>query len=76
LVKQKNLHTKVTHKTLFKRTYFLPKWHQKELKWKLINLPWRCGLLLSTPPATEETAAMGRKTESRQGIGFWIVVLG
>jgi hypothetical protein len=31
-------------------------------------IPWRRGLVVSSPPATEETKAMGRETESRQGI--------
>jgi hypothetical protein len=30
-------------------------------------LPWRSGLVVSSPPATEETGAMGREIESRQG---------
>jgi hypothetical protein len=33
-------------------------------------LPWRRGLVLSSPPATVETGAMGREIESRQGIGW------
>jgi hypothetical protein len=32
------------------------------------NLPWRRGLGVSSPPATEETGAMGREIKSRQGI--------
>jgi hypothetical protein len=32
--------------------------------------PWRRGLVVSTPPATEETGTMGREIESRQGIGW------
>jgi hypothetical protein len=32
-------------------------------------MPWRRGLVVSSPPATEETGAMGRGVESRQGIG-------
>jgi hypothetical protein len=28
--------------------------------------PWRRGLVVSSPPATEETGAMGREIESRQ----------
>jgi hypothetical protein len=31
--------------------------------------PWRRGLVVSSPPATEETGAMGREIESRQGKG-------
>jgi hypothetical protein len=34
------------------------------------NLPWRSGLVVLSPPATEETGAMGREIESRQGIGW------
>jgi hypothetical protein len=30
------------------------------------------GLVTSTPPATEETGAMGREIESRQGIGWYV----
>jgi hypothetical protein len=30
-----------------------------------IRLPWRRGLVVSTPPATEETAAMGWEIEYR-----------
>jgi hypothetical protein len=33
-------------------------------------MPWRRGLVVSSPPATEETGAMGREIESRQGIGW------
>jgi hypothetical protein len=35
-------------------------------------MPWRgvVRLEVSSPPATEETGAMGRKIESRQGIGW------
>jgi hypothetical protein len=36
---------------------------------KFISRPgWR-GLVISSPPTTEETGAMGREIESRQGIG-------
>jgi hypothetical protein len=31
------------------------------------NVPWRRGLLVLSPPATEESEAMGRDIESRQG---------
>jgi hypothetical protein len=31
-------------------------------------VPWRRRLLVASPPATEETGAMGREIESRQGI--------
>jgi hypothetical protein len=31
---------------------------------------WRRGLLISPPPAIEETGDSGRKNESRQGIGW------
>jgi hypothetical protein len=34
------------------------------------NQPWRSGLVVMSPPATEETGAMGRGIESRQGIGW------
>jgi hypothetical protein len=34
--------------------------------WKA--LPWRRGLVVSSPPATEETGDMGREVDSRQGI--------
>jgi hypothetical protein len=34
-----------------------------------VDMPWLHGLVvLSSPPATEETGAMGREIESRQGI--------
>jgi hypothetical protein len=36
--------------------------------WKVILAPWRCGLVASFPPDTEETGAMGRNIEARQGI--------
>jgi hypothetical protein len=32
-------------------------------------MPWRRGLVVSSPPNTEETGAMGREIESRQGTG-------
>jgi hypothetical protein len=32
-------------------------------------LPFRRGLVVSSPPATDETGAMGREIESGQGIG-------
>jgi hypothetical protein len=32
--------------------------------------PWRRGLVVSSPPATEETGAMGREIESHLGIQF------
>jgi hypothetical protein len=32
-------------------------------------MPWRSGLVLSSPPATEEIGSMGREIESRHGIG-------
>jgi hypothetical protein len=36
-----------------------------------INLwHWRRGLVVSSPFATQETGAMGREIESRQGIGW------
>jgi hypothetical protein len=31
--------------------------------------PWRRGLVVSSPHATEETGAMGREIESSQGVG-------
>jgi hypothetical protein len=31
------------------------------------KLPWRRGLVASSPPASEKTGAMGRVIESRQG---------
>jgi hypothetical protein len=40
------------------------------MRYKLIHtgtLPWRLGLVVSSPPATEETGAMGREIESRRG---------
>jgi hypothetical protein len=33
-------------------------------------LPWRCGLGVPSTPATEDTGAMDREIESRQGIGW------
>jgi hypothetical protein len=35
-----------------------------------LSMTWRLGLVVSSPPATEETGAMGREIESRQGIGW------
>jgi hypothetical protein len=32
--------------------------------------PWRRGLVVSFPPATEETLTMGLEIESRQGKGW------
>jgi hypothetical protein len=32
-------------------------------------MPWWRGLVVSSPYATDETGAMGREIESRQGIG-------
>jgi hypothetical protein len=32
--------------------------------------PWWCCLVVLSPPATEETGAMGREVESRRGIGW------
>jgi hypothetical protein len=37
---------------------------------KYQTLPWRRGLVVSSPPPSEETGAMGREIESRQGIGW------
>jgi hypothetical protein len=34
------------------------------------KLPWRRGVVLTSPPATEEIGAMGREIESLQGIGW------
>jgi hypothetical protein len=34
----------------------------------IVCLPWRRGQVVSSPPSTEETEAMGREIESRQGI--------
>jgi hypothetical protein len=33
-------------------------------------LPRQRGLVVTFPPATEKTGAMGRKIESRQGVGW------
>jgi hypothetical protein len=38
------------------------------------KLPWRRALQVSYPPVTEETGAMGREIESRQG-SFWKITL-
>jgi hypothetical protein len=35
-------------------------------------MPWRRGHVVSSPPATEETGAMGREIESRQGAGWYL----
>jgi hypothetical protein len=35
--------------------------------WKL---PWRRGLVVSSPAGTDETGIIGREIESRQGIGY------
>jgi hypothetical protein len=35
-----------------------------------LDLPWRRGLVVSSPPNTEETGALGREIESCQGIGW------
>jgi hypothetical protein len=41
---------------------------------KYIELtPWRRDLVVSSPPTTEETGAMGREVESRKGIG-WLLL--
>jgi hypothetical protein len=34
------------------------------------KLPWRRGLVVSSPPATKQIVAMGREIESRQGTGW------
>jgi hypothetical protein len=34
------------------------------------GLPWRRGLVVLYPPATEETGGMGREIESRQVTGW------
>jgi hypothetical protein len=40
-------------------------------------LPWRATwstyIVVSSPPATEETGAMGRDIESRLGIGWYLL---
>jgi hypothetical protein len=36
---------------------------------QLLDMPWRRGLAVSSPSATEETGAIGREIESRKGIG-------
>jgi hypothetical protein len=33
-----------------------------------VDVPWRRGLLVSSPPANEQAGAMGRDIESRQGM--------
>jgi hypothetical protein len=39
--------------------------------WKaFIIMPWRRGLVVSSPPATKETGAMGLEIESRVYIGW------
>jgi hypothetical protein len=35
-------------------------------------MPWRHGLVELSPPATEDSGAMGREIESRQGIVWWL----
>jgi hypothetical protein len=40
------------------------------VNYKTQKMPWRRGLVVSSPQATEETGAMGRAIESRQGIGW------
>jgi hypothetical protein len=40
------------------------------LKDKSRHLPWRNGLVVLSPPAIEETGAMGREIKSREGIGW------
>jgi hypothetical protein len=37
---------------------------------KVTEKSWRCGLVVSSPPATEETGARGREIESRQSSGW------
>jgi hypothetical protein len=39
---------------------------EKEIK----NVPWRRGLVVSSPPATEKTGAMDREIESCLGGSF------
>jgi hypothetical protein len=36
----------------------------------IMKSPWQRGLVVSCPPATEETGAMGREIESRQSMGW------
>jgi hypothetical protein len=33
-------------------------------------MPWRRGLVILSPPATEETEAMGREIKTLQGLGW------
>jgi hypothetical protein len=35
---------------------------------QLLDMPWRRGLAVSSPSATEETGAIGREIESRKGV--------
>jgi hypothetical protein len=37
---------------------------------EMFSSPWRRGLVVSSPPTTEETGAMDREIESRQGIAW------
>jgi hypothetical protein len=39
------------------------------LNGKVKKKPWLRGLVLLSPPVTEETGAMGREIETRKGIG-------
>jgi hypothetical protein len=44
-----------------------PQWRCSRLECFLTR--W-CGLVVTSPPATDEIGAMGREIESRLGIGF------
>jgi hypothetical protein len=44
----------------------------KRIFYEEFFMPWWCGLVVSSPPTTEETGAMGRDIESRQGVGWQV----
>jgi hypothetical protein len=78
---QSNLATRLTFYSIPKVYSFLKKFARcffnefflfkilKIIKWvHMYVLPWRLGLVVTSPLTTEEIGAMGREIESRQGI--------
>jgi hypothetical protein len=58
-------YVKITYKHGFKMA--LAYYYSCKLNYQM---PWRLGLAVLSPPATEETGAMGHEIESRQCIGW------
>jgi hypothetical protein len=57
----------------FSATFFREKKDFPRQLWNMklyLKMLWRRGLVVTSPPATEEIGAMGREIESRQGIGW------